>query len=42
MPVLLGEILLQHHVYPKTKNGLAALGVVGLAYLGWYVKVVYS
>ncbi|XP_029609120.1 androgen-dependent TFPI-regulating protein [Salmo trutta] len=39
MPILLGEILLQHHVYPKTKNGLAALGVVGLAYMGWVIFI---
>lgn len=38
LPLLLGELLIQPHVYPKTKNGLAALGAVGLVYLSWYVK----
>ncbi|KAF0027250.1 hypothetical protein F2P81_019991 [Scophthalmus maximus] len=32
LPVLLGEVLVQPHVYPKTKHALAALGAVGLAY----------
>ncbi|XP_051508118.1 androgen-dependent TFPI-regulating protein-like isoform X1 [Myxocyprinus asiaticus] len=39
LPILLGEILLEPHIYPKTKNGLAALGIVGLAYLGWVIWV---
>ncbi|XP_021336569.2 androgen-dependent TFPI-regulating protein [Danio rerio] len=39
LPILFGEILLEPHVFPKTKNGLAALGVVGLAYLGWVIWV---
>ncbi|TRY55875.1 hypothetical protein DNTS_029126, partial [Danionella cerebrum] len=39
LPMLFGEILVEPHVYPKTKNGLAALGFVGLAYLGWVVWV---
>uniref|UniRef100_A0A3B4TKW0 Androgen-dependent TFPI-regulating protein-like n=1 Tax=Seriola dumerili TaxID=41447 RepID=A0A3B4TKW0_SERDU len=33
LPVLLGEVLVQPHIYPQTKHALAALGVVGLAYL---------
>ena len=36
-PILLGEFLVQPHVYPKTKHGLAGLGVVGLSYFSWYV-----
>ncbi|XP_061098684.1 androgen-dependent TFPI-regulating protein [Conger conger] len=39
LPLLLGEILLQPHEYPKTKNGLAALGIVGLAYLSWVIWI---
>ncbi|XP_071769415.1 androgen-dependent TFPI-regulating protein [Centroberyx gerrardi] len=42
LPILLGEVLVQPHVYPKTKHGLAALGVVGLAYLGWVIWVYVS
>ncbi|KAJ8357277.1 hypothetical protein SKAU_G00200710 [Synaphobranchus kaupii] len=33
LPFLLGETLLQPHAYPKTKSGLAALGIAGLVYL---------
>ncbi|KAL1262596.1 hypothetical protein QQF64_005335 [Cirrhinus molitorella] len=39
LPVLLGEILVEPHIYPKTKYGLAALGTVSLAYFGWVVWV---
>uniref|UniRef100_A0AAY5KNM0 Androgen dependent TFPI regulating protein n=2 Tax=Esox lucius TaxID=8010 RepID=A0AAY5KNM0_ESOLU len=39
MPILLGEILLEPHVYPKTRIGLAALGIIGLAYLGWVMFI---
>ncbi|XP_064194552.1 androgen-dependent TFPI-regulating protein isoform X2 [Anguilla rostrata] len=39
LPFLLGEILIQPHKYPKTKNGLAALGIVGIAYLSWVVWI---
>ncbi|XP_056147430.1 androgen-dependent TFPI-regulating protein [Lampris incognitus] len=42
LPILLGEILIQPHVYPKAKHGLGALGVVGLAYLSWVVWVYLS
>ncbi|XP_013856020.1 androgen-dependent TFPI-regulating protein [Austrofundulus limnaeus] len=42
-PVLLGELLLQPHAYPKTKlSALAALGLVGLAYLSWIIWVYAS
>uniref|UniRef100_A0A3P9BXG7 Androgen-dependent TFPI-regulating protein n=1 Tax=Maylandia zebra TaxID=106582 RepID=A0A3P9BXG7_9CICH len=33
LPILLGEVLMQPHVYPQTKHALTALGIVGLAYL---------
>ncbi|KAA0718269.1 Androgen-dependent TFPI-regulating protein [Triplophysa tibetana] len=39
LPILLGEILLEPHYYPKTKHGLSALGVIGLGYLGWVIWV---
>ncbi|XP_062319977.1 androgen-dependent TFPI-regulating protein [Osmerus eperlanus] len=42
LPILLGEILVQPHTYPKTKNGLAALGIVGVAYLSWVIWVYLS
>ncbi|XP_072246402.1 androgen-dependent TFPI-regulating protein [Leuresthes tenuis] len=42
LPVLLGEVLVQPHTYPRTKNALAALGVVGLAYLSWILWVYLS
>ncbi|KAF7666880.1 hypothetical protein LDENG_00090000 [Lucifuga dentata] len=42
LPVLLGEILVQPHIYPKTKHALTALGVVGLAYLSWIIWVYLS
>ncbi|KAK2824037.1 hypothetical protein Q5P01_021212 [Channa striata] len=35
LPVLFGEVLVQPHVYPQAKHALAALGLVGLAYLSW-------
>ncbi|XP_059215635.1 androgen-dependent TFPI-regulating protein [Centropristis striata] len=41
-PVLLGEVLVQPHVYPQTKHALAALGGVGLAYLFWIIWVYLS
>uniref|UniRef100_A0A8C5ARX5 Androgen-dependent TFPI-regulating protein n=1 Tax=Gadus morhua TaxID=8049 RepID=A0A8C5ARX5_GADMO len=41
-PILLGEFLVQPHVYPKTKHGLVALGVVGLSYLSWVIWVYLS
>ncbi|XP_041922253.1 androgen-dependent TFPI-regulating protein [Alosa pseudoharengus] len=41
-PILFGEILLQPHAYPKTKTGMTALGVVGLAYLSWVIWVYLS
>ncbi|KAI4890057.1 hypothetical protein NFI96_017203, partial [Prochilodus magdalenae] len=31
-PILLGEVMLEQHIYPKTNNGLAALSVVGFLY----------
>ncbi|XP_036409623.1 androgen-dependent TFPI-regulating protein [Megalops cyprinoides] len=39
LPFLLGEIHLQPHAYPKTKNGVGALCIVGVAYLSWVVWV---
>ncbi|XP_047458743.1 androgen-dependent TFPI-regulating protein [Mugil cephalus] len=42
LPVLLGEMLVQPHIYPQTKHALAALGVVGLSYLFWIVWVYVS
>uniref|UniRef100_A0A3Q3W441 Androgen-dependent TFPI-regulating protein n=1 Tax=Mola mola TaxID=94237 RepID=A0A3Q3W441_MOLML len=33
LPVLFGEVLVQPHIYPRTKHALAALGVVGVSYL---------
>ncbi|XP_067465681.1 androgen-dependent TFPI-regulating protein [Thunnus thynnus] len=42
LPVLLGEVLVQPHVYPPTKHALAALGAVGLAYLFWIIWVYLS
>ncbi|XP_058507820.1 androgen-dependent TFPI-regulating protein isoform X2 [Solea solea] len=42
LPFLLGEVLVQPHVYPQTKHALAALGVVGLAYLFWILWVYLS
>ncbi|KAM7409098.1 hypothetical protein PAMA_002687 [Pampus argenteus] len=35
LPVILGEVLVQPHVYPQTKHALAMLGAVGVAYLCW-------
>ncbi|XP_028278758.1 androgen-dependent TFPI-regulating protein [Parambassis ranga] len=42
LPVLLGEVLLQPHTYPQNRHALAALGVVGLAYLSWIIWVYVS
>ncbi|KAF7219606.1 androgen-dependent TFPI-regulating protein [Nothobranchius furzeri] len=42
LPVLLGEVLVQPHTFPQTQHALAALGVVGLAYLSWIVWVYLS
>ncbi|XP_014325053.1 androgen-dependent TFPI-regulating protein-like isoform X2 [Xiphophorus maculatus] len=39
LPVLLGEVLVQPHTYPQTRHALAALSVVGLAYLSWIVWI---
>uniref|UniRef100_A0A8C1M2Z0 Androgen-dependent TFPI-regulating protein n=1 Tax=Cyprinus carpio TaxID=7962 RepID=A0A8C1M2Z0_CYPCA len=39
LPIVFGEILVEPHIYPKTKNGLAALGFVSVAYSGWVVWV---
>ncbi|KAI3363026.1 hypothetical protein L3Q82_011684 [Scortum barcoo] len=41
-PVLLGEVLVQPHIYPQTKHALAALGAVGLSYLFWIIWVYLS
>ncbi|KAL2082882.1 hypothetical protein ACEWY4_020655 [Coilia grayii] len=41
-PILMGEIMLQPHAYPKTKTGMTALGGVGLAYLSWVIWVYLS
>lgn len=35
LPVLLGEMLVQPHIYPQMKHALAAIGLVGSAYLFW-------
>ncbi|CAJ1067801.1 androgen-dependent TFPI-regulating protein [Xyrichtys novacula] len=42
LPVLLGEVLLQPHVYPKRKHAITALSVVGVAYLSWIIWVYLS
>ncbi|KAM9364936.1 androgen-dependent TFPI-regulating protein [Pholidichthys leucotaenia] len=42
LPVLFGEVVLQPHTYPQAKHALAALGVVGLAYLFWIIWVYLS
>ncbi|KPP65190.1 androgen-dependent TFPI-regulating protein-like, partial [Scleropages formosus] len=42
LPILLGELLLQPHTFPKTWMGLAALGIVGSAYLLWVIWVYLS
>ncbi|KAM6923109.1 androgen-dependent TFPI-regulating protein [Lycodopsis pacificus] len=42
LPTLLGEVLLQPHIYPQTKYALAALGGVGSAYLIWIIWVYLS
>ncbi|XP_035028051.2 androgen-dependent TFPI-regulating protein [Hippoglossus stenolepis] len=42
LPVLLGEVMLQPHIYPQMKHALAALGGVGLAYLSWIIWVYLS
>ncbi|XP_007238580.2 androgen-dependent TFPI-regulating protein [Astyanax mexicanus] len=42
LPIVLGEVLLEPHVYPKTRNGLAALGVAGFLYSGWVIWVYVS
>ncbi|XP_062256461.1 androgen-dependent TFPI-regulating protein [Platichthys flesus] len=42
LPVLLGEVILQPHIYPQRKHALAALGGVGLAYLSWIIWVYLS
>nr|XP_046258711.1 androgen-dependent TFPI-regulating protein isoform X2 [Scatophagus argus] len=42
LPVLLGEVLVQPHIYPQTKHALAALGVVGFSYLFWIIWVYLS
>uniref|UniRef100_A0AAY4DZ11 Androgen dependent TFPI regulating protein n=1 Tax=Denticeps clupeoides TaxID=299321 RepID=A0AAY4DZ11_9TELE len=39
LPILLGEVLLQPHVYPKTRNGIALLGIAGMAYFTWVMWV---
>ncbi|KAM9809831.1 androgen-dependent TFPI-regulating protein [Syngnathus typhle] len=38
-PLLLGEFLVQPHAYPRTKNALATLGLVGVGYLFWILWV---
>uniref|UniRef100_A0A3Q2XF38 Androgen-dependent TFPI-regulating protein-like n=1 Tax=Hippocampus comes TaxID=109280 RepID=A0A3Q2XF38_HIPCM len=42
LPLLLGEILVQPHAYPQTKNALATLGLVGIGYLFWILWVYFS
>ncbi|XP_041645882.1 androgen-dependent TFPI-regulating protein [Cheilinus undulatus] len=42
LPIILGEILLQPHVYPTTKLALTVLTVVGVAYLSWIIWVYVS
>ncbi|XP_056902788.1 androgen-dependent TFPI-regulating protein [Takifugu flavidus] len=41
-PVLFGELLMQPHMYPRTKHALAALTVVGVSYLFWIIWVFLS
>uniref|UniRef100_A0A3P9LU01 Androgen-dependent TFPI-regulating protein n=1 Tax=Oryzias latipes TaxID=8090 RepID=A0A3P9LU01_ORYLA len=35
LPISLGEVLVQPHTYPQQKHALAALTLVGSAYLSW-------
>ncbi|XP_066534360.1 androgen-dependent TFPI-regulating protein [Hoplias malabaricus] len=35
LPILLGEVILEPHIYPKSRNGITALGVAGFLYSGW-------
>uniref|UniRef100_A0AAR2IMZ9 Androgen-dependent TFPI-regulating protein n=1 Tax=Pygocentrus nattereri TaxID=42514 RepID=A0AAR2IMZ9_PYGNA len=42
LPILLGEVMLEQHIYPKTRNGLAALSVAyGLFFFSHRVIWVY-
>ncbi|KAJ0067059.1 hypothetical protein NL108_009984 [Boleophthalmus pectinirostris] len=41
-PILLAEVLLQPHFYPKTKQAVAALSLVGVSYLSWIIWVYLS
>ncbi|XP_033835178.2 androgen-dependent TFPI-regulating protein [Periophthalmus magnuspinnatus] len=41
-PILLVEILLQPHFYPKTKQAVTALSLVGVSYLSWIIWVFLS
>uniref|UniRef100_A0A8C6S7G0 Androgen-dependent TFPI-regulating protein n=1 Tax=Neogobius melanostomus TaxID=47308 RepID=A0A8C6S7G0_9GOBI len=42
LPILLAEVLLQPHVYPQTKQAVAALSFVGVTYLSWIIWVYLS
>ncbi|XP_077469197.1 androgen-dependent TFPI-regulating protein [Stigmatopora argus] len=42
LPLLLGEVLVQPHAYPRTKNAVVTLGVVGVGYLFWIIWVYFS
>uniref|UniRef100_H2MEE6 Androgen dependent TFPI regulating protein n=1 Tax=Oryzias latipes TaxID=8090 RepID=H2MEE6_ORYLA len=42
LPISLGELLVQPHTYPQQKHALAALTLVGLAYLSWILWVYVS
>ncbi|XP_034080655.1 androgen-dependent TFPI-regulating protein [Gymnodraco acuticeps] len=42
LPFLLGEVVVQPHIYPQTKHALQALGGVGAAYLFWIIWVYLS
>ncbi|CAL1578365.1 unnamed protein product [Knipowitschia caucasica] len=42
LPILLAEVFIQHHVYPKTQQAVGALTLVGVSYLSWIVWVYLS
>ncbi|XP_072292894.1 androgen-dependent TFPI-regulating protein [Eucyclogobius newberryi] len=41
-PILLAEVTLQPHFYPKTKHAVTALSLVGVSYLSWIIWVYLS
>nr|XP_057914885.1 androgen-dependent TFPI-regulating protein [Doryrhamphus excisus] len=42
LPILLGEVVVEPHVYPQTTHALVTLGGVGLVYLFWILWVYFS